>query len=142
MPGVDGSAYNSADPLSKASGITVNAKARIYRNTFNFADAGVGGTTNPLVCARIPRDCVVVGFRYASDQNLSGSNQSAGISGAAAKYMAAGAGPAAGATRRSDVPVAALSAAPLSAEESVILTPAAAWPASGTLVTFVEVIKR
>lgn len=142
MPGTDGSAYNSSDPLSKASGITVNAKARLYRNVFNFADAGVGGTTNPLVCARIPRDCVVVGFRYASDQNLSGSNQSAGIAGATGKYMAAGTGPAANATRRSDIPVAALDDDPLTAEETIILTPAAAWPATGKLVTFVEVIKR
>lgn len=142
MPGVDGSAYNSSDPLSKASGITVNAKVRAYRNVFNFADSGVGGTTNPLVCARIPRDCVVIGFRYASDQNLSGSNQSAGIAGATAKYMAAGAGPAAGATRRADIPVAALDDAPLASEETVILTPAANWPASGTLVTILDVIKR
>jgi len=142
MAGTDGSAYNLNDPLSKASGITVNAKVRTYRNVFNFADAGVGGTTAPLLCARLPRGCVVVATRYASTENLSGSNQSIGIAGTPAKYAAAAAGPAAGATRRVDVPVAALAGAPLTTEEDVILTPAANWPASGTLVTFIDVIKR
>lgn len=142
MPGVDGSAYNSTDPLSKASGITVNAKVRTYRNVFNFADAGVGGTTAALTMAKLPRGCLVVGTRYASTENLSGSNQSIGIAGATAKYAAAAAGPAAGATRRADVPVAALDDDPLTTEENVIITPAANWPATGTLVTFVDVVKR
>ena len=78
MATTEGTAYNSSDPLSKASGITVNAKVRTFRNVFNFADPGVGGTTAALTIAKLLRDCVVIATRYASDQNLSGSNQSIG----------------------------------------------------------------
>jgi hypothetical protein len=142
MGGVTGSAYDPTDELSKAPGTSVDAGVRIFRNVFNFADAGVGGTQNPLILARLPSGVVYDEARAASDQNISGTNVTIGVVGAAAKYAAAQAGGAANVTVRFNVPVAAQDDDPLTVPTEIIMTPSANWPASGILVTKVFVSKR
>lgn len=142
MGGVSGSAYNTTDLLAKAPGTSVDAAVRSFRNVFNFADSGVGGTTNPITLARLPAGSVFVSARAASDQNLSGTNFTIGTAAAAAKYGASQAGGAANVTVRFNVPAAALDDDPLTTMTEIIMTPSANWPVSGTLVTFVDVTKR
>lgn len=142
MGGLTGSAYDNNDMWQLAPGTSVDAAVRGIRNVFNFADANVGGTTNPLVLARVPRGAVPRAAMIASDQNLSGINISLGITGTAAKYAAAQAGPAANATVRPNFVIAALDNDPLTDMEEIIATPSGNWPASGTMVTWFDYTKR
>jgi len=142
MPGTYGSAYSSTDELVKAPGSSVDSGARVHRNVFNFADTGVGGTTNAVIAARVPRGSTVIAVRMASDQNISGTNFTVGNASAAAKYAAATAGGAADVTKRFDIKTSALDDDPLTAMEEVLITPSANWPAAGRLVAIVETVKR
>lgn len=141
MAGVYGSAYSSTDELHRAPGTVVDAGLRRFRNVFNFADSGVGGTTTPLVAARLREGCALESVKLGSSVNVSGINISVGIAGTAAKYSAAAAGP--NATRGERVIVStALDDDALAAPEEVILTPSGNWPASGILVSDVFASKR
>ncbi|WP_225205086.1 hypothetical protein [Novosphingobium huizhouense] len=142
MAGTDGSAYNSADALAKTPGTSVDAGVRRFRNVFNLADAGVGGTTNPLIMAIVPTGSVPMGARATCSVSLAGINLQVGIAGNVAKYATAQAGAAADTIKRFDIKATALAADPLTGAETVILTPSAAWPAAGTLVTDFEISKR
>lgn len=142
MPTKYGSAYSDTDPLKKAPGTSVNAGARHFRNVFNFADAGVGGTQNPLCVAKLPAGVVPKGFTISSDQNISATNITVGNATTAAKYVTSTAGPAANATKRCDLVIATLAADPSTDTEEVLVTPSANWPAAGTLVVDFIVTKR
>lgn len=141
MAGVYGSNWSATDPLTNAPGSTHDAPLRTYRNVFNFADSGVGGTTNPLRIARLREGSHLEAVHIQSDQNLSGVNISGGITGDTAKYVAAAAGPNA-TFQRMLVKLAALDDDAIGAMEEIILTPSGNWPASGTLVTWVHASHR
>ncbi len=142
MAGVSGSAYSTTDELAKAPGSSVDAGVRGFRNTFNFADAGVGGTTNPILLARVPRGATVDAIRLSSSVDASGINVIVGKTGSTNKYVTTTAGPAAGVTKRFDIVVARLADDPLTDMEEIIMTPSGNWPATGTLVSLVNVLKR
>lgn len=141
MSGTYGSAFSSTDPLAKAPGATVDAGDRLHRNVFNFADAGVGGTTNPILLARVREGQFVHSARLSSDVNVSGINVTIGPLSSAAKYVAAAAGPNA-TTVSYAVKSSALDDDPLAAPEDIYATPSGNWPAAGTLVSLLVASKR
>ncbi len=141
MAGTSGSAFSATDELAKAPGTTVDAANRLHRNVFDFAESGVGGTTNPLIAAKLREGVFLHRARLSSSVNCSAINVSIGITGSTAKYSAAAAGP--NATTTTPVIVStALDDNALTAPETVILTPSGNWPATGILVSLIEVSKR
>lgn len=141
MPGVYGKALSASDDLHRAPGTTVDAAVRRHRNVFDFAEAGVGGTTTPLVAARLREGVALESIKIGSSVNVSAVNISVGTAANPTKYSAAAAGPNATRSERV-VPTTALDDDALAAPEEVILTPSAAWPSTGILVSDVFVSKR
>lgn len=142
MPNIGGQSYNLTDPLDRANGAEVNTSLRVYRNRFDMAAAGQGGGgTDPLLAAKVREGNVVQSIEIESDQNLSAINFSVGTEADPDKYGAAQAGPNAGRLVVA-MPIAAAAQDELAAPEEIIVTPNAALPSSGTIVTRVITSKR
>lgn len=136
-----GTAFSATDELAKAPGTVVDAAMRRHRNVFNFADSGVGGTTNPLTAAKLREGVALESVKLTGSVDVSLINVSVGIATSTAKYCAATAGP--NATQK-DIPVksTALDDDALTAPETIILTPSGNWPATGVLISDIFVSKR
>lgn len=137
-----GSAFNASDPRKLAPGTVHDAGTRRFRNTFQLADAGVGGTTNTPIVARIRAGSAVHAGELSSSANLSGITFTLGTVADPAKYAAAFAGPAAGATVRMPIKPDMLAADAIKSPEELILTPSANLPGAGVLVASVFASKR
>lgn len=120
-----------------ASGAVHDAGVRRFRNTFDFAVNGGGGTVNTPVVARVREGSAVSACEVSSTVNLSAINFTLGTAAEPAKYATAFAGPAAGATVRVPILPAALAADALADPEELILTPSANLPGAGILVVSV-----
>lgn len=142
MAKIYGSAFSATDTKKLAPGTVHDAGSRRFRNTFNLADAGVGGTTNTPIVARVREGSAVHACEVSSSANLSAINFTLGIVGDPAKYAAAFAGPAAGATVRVPIKPEVLAADALALPEEIILTPSANLPGAGILVGSVFASKR
>lgn len=142
MAKIYGSAFSATDPKKLASGTVHDAGSRRFRNTFDLAAAGVGGTVNTPIVARVREGSAVHAASVSSSANLSGINFTLGTVAEPAKYAAAFAGPAAGATVHVQIKPEALAADSLATPEEIILTPSANLPGAGILVASVFASKR
>lgn len=140
MANIFGKAF-SAVLGALAPGTSHDAGIRRFRNSTSLATEG-GGTVNTLIIGRIREGNAIDHFKVASDINLSGLNFTIGIAGAPAKYCAAFAGPAAGATVIPPVVPAMQAADALDKPEEIILTPSGALPAAGLIVASGYASKR
>lgn len=144
MAKILGSAFRaiSAAGAALASGCVHDAGVRRFRNTFNLADANVGGTTNTPVVARLREHNALSACELSSTVSLAAVNFTLGTADDPDKYATAFAGPAAGATVRVPILPAMLAADAISAPEEIILTPSAALPANGLVVASVYASHR
>ncbi|MFD1034151.1 hypothetical protein ACFQ15_05750 [Sphingomonas hankookensis] len=142
MAKIYGSAFSATDAKKLAPGTVHDAGSRRFRNTFQLGDAGVGGTTNTPIVARVREGSAVHAFELSSSANLSGINFTLGTVTEPAKYCAAFAGPVAGGTVRAPIKPEALAADSLALPEEIILTPSANLPGAGVLVGSVFASKR
>jgi hypothetical protein len=140
MPIIYGDAFK-ADKSRYASGTSHDAANRRYRNKVSLASEG-GGTANTLLAAKVREGSCIDSVSLASDVNLSGLTFTVGTVASPAKYAAAQAGPAAGATVRFAIIPAMLAMEPLTALEEIILTPSGALPAAGLMVASVVASHR
>ena len=134
MPTVYGKAFSGTDKGKLAPGTSHDAATRGYRNTFELAVNGGGGTASALLFAKVREGSNVHGFDVTSDVNLSGINFTIGTDAEPAKYCAAFAGPAANATVRPQVKIGPLMADALTRLEEIKLFPNVALPAAGNIV--------
>lgn len=132
---------DSETPGNRAPGTVFNAGIRSYENVFDLAEAG-GGSQDDLVGGNIRDGNKVMGAVMSSTVSLAAVNFTVGTDADPDKYGAAQAGPAAGATVRFAIPVAALAADALASMETVKFFASAALPATGTIVTRIETTKR
>lgn len=137
-----GSAFNASDPRKLAPGTVHDAGSRRFSNKFNFADSGVGGTTNTPIIARIRAGSAVHAFELSSTVSLAGINFTLGTAAEPAKYCATFAGPAAGGTVRAPIKPDVLAADAIKSPEEIILTPSANLPGAGIVVGSVFASKR
>lgn len=142
MAKIYGNAFSGSDRRKLAPGAVHDAGVRRYRNVFNLADAGVGGTTNTPLVAKLREGTALAACELTSNVNLAGVNFTLGTEAEPAKYATAFAGPGAGATVRVSILPAALAADALATPEEIILTPSAALPAAGTVVASVMASHR
>lgn len=141
MPDIYGTNYSASDVLKRTPGARVDAGERSFENWVNLATEG-GGTTNPFIVATAREGCKLVGIEVTGSVSLAGVNISAGIAGSTAKYAASVAGPAADVQLRMNIKASALDDDELAAPETLILTPSANWPATGTLYARAIYTKR
>lgn len=117
-------------PATKPSASVVGGRLRRFRATVTLASQADGDT---VVLAKVPAGHVFAYGVLTGSASLGSSTVAVGIAGTAGKYRAA-------ATHTATTPTffgvaSAVAAAPLTAEETVILTnTTAALPSSGTLV--------
>lgn len=142
MPSSLGTAFSSTDSTKLAPGTSHDAAIRSFRNDFDFATNGGGGTQNSLKIAALREGMCVRGFRIAASVDCSAINFSVGTLADPTKYAAAAAGPAANAQTTPFLKVAMQKMDPLAVPEDIYLFPSANMPAAGTLVAFVEATKR
>ena len=140
MANIFGKAF-SAVLGALAPGTSHDAGLRRFRNSTSLVSEG-GGTVNTLIIGRIREGCAIDHFKVASDVNLSAINFTIGTAAAPAKYCAAFAGPAAGATVIPPVLPAMQAADALTVPEEIILAPSAALPAAGLIVASGYASKR
>ncbi|KPH59184.1 hypothetical protein [Novosphingobium sp. ST904] len=141
MADIYGTAHSGTDPLHRPSGIVVDAGVRRFRNTINLATEG-GATTNSIIAAKVREGCAIHEVRMHSTVALTAVDFTIGTDDDPDKYGAAQAGPAAGASKTFQVPVAQLAADGLTEPDLVKFFPSAALPAAGTIVTEIFASKR
>lgn len=134
MPSSYGAAFDPTTPSKLASGTTHDAAVRRFRNVFNLATNGGGGTQNSLKIAHLREGTALCAVELSSSVSLTGVNFTVGTLANPTKYAVALAGPAAGATVRFPILPAALAADALSAPEEIFLFPSANTPGAGTVV--------
>jgi hypothetical protein len=139
---IQGSAFSATDTKKLAPGTTHDAGVRRFRNTFDLAAAGAGGTANTPKVAELREGSALCGCEISSTVSLSGINFTLGTPAEPAKYATAQAGPAAGATVRLNILPAALAADAIERPEDIILTPSGNLPGAGTVVASVFASKR
>lgn len=137
-----GSAFSAIDPAKMAPGTSHDAGVRRFRNTFDLATNGGGGTTEALKVAAVREGNCVEAVNLASSVSLAAINFTIGTLASPAKYGIAQAGPAANAKVSFNLPIAALAADALLKPEDIYLFPSAALPAAGTLVASLYSSKR
>lgn len=141
MPNIFGDQYSATDNLKRADGRGNDAGVRCFENSVDLAVEG-GGTTNPLQ-VKVPAGCVFDSVEVGCTVNNSAITVQVGIAGTLAKYAAATAGPAA---NTSVVilgkPDMKRSSQATTTQETVILTPSAAWSATGILTFLFYARKR
>lgn len=137
-----GSAFSATDPAKLAPGTSHDAGVRRFRNTFDLATNGGGGTAEPLKVAAVREGNCVESFSLASTVSLAAINFTVGTIGSPAKYATAQAGPAANVRQSFQLSVAMLAADALTKAEDIYLFPSAALPAAGTVVASVFSSKR
>jgi len=127
-----GSANQTSVPTGfRPSAAVVGARFKRLRGSFTFASQA---TTDTLVIGNLPAGATFAGGNITVSASTSTATLAIGIAGTTGKYKAAGA------VTTTDVPqafgtAAQMAAAPLTAEEQVIVTiGTAALPASGTMV--------
>lgn len=141
MPNIFGDQYSSSDPLKKADGRGNNAGVRCFENSVDLAVEG-GGTVNPLQVI-VPEGCVFDRAEVGCTVNNSAITVQIGVAATPAKYAGAIAGPAANTSVQiSGKPEMKRSSQATTAQETVILTPSAAWTATGILTFLVYFRKR
>lgn len=141
MAKIYGAAFSATDKSKFAPGTSHDAGVRRHRNSTSLATEG-GGTTNSLIIGRVREGNCIDHLRVTSDVNLAGINFTIGTDASPAKYCAAFAGPAAGATVVPQIVPARLADDPLGVPEEIQLFPAAALPAAGLIVASVFTSKR
>ncbi|QNQ09250.1 hypothetical protein [Sphingomonas alpina] len=139
---VYGAAFSSTDLTAKAPGTSHDAGERSFRNVFDFATNGGGGTVNTPKIAIVREGSCIKGFRVSSDVNCSGINFTIGTIADPVKYCAAFAGPAANAQVIPTVKIPMQAMDPLARPEEIYLFPSGNMPAAGTLVAFTSATHR
>lgn len=141
MAAIYGNAFSASDPASLAPGTSHDAGTRRHRNWVSLATEG-GNGQNDLIVGRVREGNCINSAAVSSDVNLAGVNFTLGIDGSPAKYAAAFAGPAAGATVQVPIKPAMLAMDSLEKPEEIKLYPSAALPAAGLIVASVYTSKR
>jgi hypothetical protein len=139
---VYGKQFSSSDMLKKAAGTSHDAAERSFRNEFDFAVDGGGGTVNTPKIAHVREGSCINGFRIASNVSLAAINFTIGTIADPAKYCAAFAGPAADAQVAPTMKIAMQAMDPLAKSEEIFLFPSAAMPAAGLMVAFTKATHR
>lgn len=142
MPSSYGKAFSGTDSRKLAPGTSHDAGTRRFRNNFDFAVDGGGGTTNSLKIAALREGVCIEHLRLASDVNCAAINFTLGTLADPAKYAVAFAGPAAGLTVNPPLKPSCLAMEPLAKAEDIYLFPSANMPGVGLLTASLSASKR